>query len=391
MKHPRPEFAPVKAGVQLFEDRPDGTRQLLVPYNEGRFARNGFNFVLPKGSVDYHKGESAPRGAIRETSEESGFPLDDFMGEENIARFEAGEHRYNITNPRYPGITLVHADPTPLLSDYHSRSGKVNTLAMYRFEMTGLDAIAQNYVKNPERKTTKMLLDADRSRPRFPVFFDWMMQGEIPADGKLPRVKLGNPQWFAAQIRQYAQGGEFDPNAEHAREQWQEFLATLSADDPCGKKYAKLRQSFSDIKDRLRDKGWIKGDEDILKFDEKDCPLFWYAEGGFVGPAHEILGKILCDMRENDDYARAFGGRGTRNTHLAADEAMMLGQVAAFGALVRPQDWTQALQILANTPGMPVAEHRGFISRILCEEAKPAACWAEAQTPPPASRQFARR
>mgnify|MGYP003387583819 CR=1 FL=1 len=193
---------PSKAGVMMVEDTPEG-RKLLVAYNEGRFAKNGRYLVLPKGSVDYDKGETTLRGGMREFGEETGFHLiaqpekniEGYFTEEQVQALERGQVLENITNPRFSGFEIIRFDPKAWLHTYHARAGNTNSMAMFGIEVKGLDVI-EPHLKNAEGKTTKDFLDANKAIPRFPTFFAWLKQGYIPADGDLPRVELAGASWF---------------------------------------------------------------------------------------------------------------------------------------------------------------------------------------------------
>lgn len=346
-----------KAGVMLFEDTPDG-RKLLVTYNEGRFAKNGRYYGLAKGAID--PGESIIRGALREFTEETGFPLmmvpkrvvdgikqpaiEGFLNEARIQALERGETLTNITNPKFPGFTIVEFSPAPFYHEYHARSGSINKMAMVGVKVAGLDSI-KHLLKNSDGKATKDFLDANKEMPRFPTFLEWMRQGYIPADGDLPRVELFAPDWFAKKVEKYRPSGievagETKPDWEQTRKNWQKFCKLMEKDKENG--YKPLRSAFHAIKQRMMDKGYVQGDHAPLKFDEKDCPLFWYTEGGAIDFARPILAKIFTDMENNKDYARAFGGHGTKERQLQPAKKATLGQVAGFSSFVSPEDWRGA-------------------------------------------------
>lgn len=330
---------PVKAGIMLYEDVSDqegkARRKLLVGYNEGRFAKQGQHLVLAKGSID--AGESALHAALREVKEETGFPVAAFLGEKNITQLEQGKTLHNISNPNYPGIEILEASPMPYKHVYHSRAGVEQAMVMFGFKVRGIEQI-RPYLKNKEGKTTTELLKENPSRPRFPTFLSWMEQGYIPAEGDLPRIELCDPVWFAEVVRANAPGELLSHKNKGNRENWQAFCAAVPDRD-----YKKMREAFHAIKARLKAQGWVKGDDDILKFDEKDCPLFWYAEGGYIGDSQEILVKTFKDMEENPDYKRAFGGAGTRQQGLAPKHATLVGQIAAYSSFVKDHVWRGAV------------------------------------------------
>jgi 8-oxo-dGTP pyrophosphatase MutT (NUDIX family) len=341
----------------LYEDTPQG-RKLLVAYNEGRFAKNGRYIVLPKGEID--AGETVFMGGLREFGEETGFPLIDckvrgisgFLNVEQTAALERGETLHHVTNPRFPGIEIIKFEPIAYPHKYHARSGKIHRMVMFGVEVRGIDAIAAHpLLKNREGKTTKDFLDGNREIPRFPQLLDWMRQGRIPADGKLPEVMLHDPKWFAKKMRKYNHGGNElasheDFNFDEMRQQWQRFCVRMEKDED----YPLLRASFGKIKQRMLDKGFAQGDNAVLKFDEKDCPLFWYTEGAMAGLARPILTKVLTDVVRNSDYARAHGGRGTKFIDLRKDQEMSLGQIAGFSPFVSKEDWRSAAEDVGLKP-----------------------------------------
>lgn len=325
---------PNKAGIMLYEGSPEN-RKLLVGYNEGRFAKNGRYLVLPKGSID--EGESPLRGALREFGEETGFDLAVFLGEENIGKLERGETLRNITNPQVPGVTVVKFSPRPHPHTYHARTGKIQSLVMFGVEVEGIDRIPN--LKNSEGKTTKQHLDEHPEIPRFPVFLAWMKQGFIPADGDHAQMELWEPEWFAEKVKERASEGiEVAGDWQKTRDHWQRFCQEMEQ----GVDYKKLREGFGIIKQRMMDLGHVQGDKAVLKFDDKDCPLFWYSEGAMLGNARYILAKTLADMKENPDYARAFGGEGTNQKELRDDRKALLGQVAGYSSFVSKNVWRDA-------------------------------------------------
>jgi hypothetical protein len=345
----------LKAGVMLYEDTPEG-RKLLVPYNEGRFAKDGLYLGLAKGSVDYDKGESTLRGGLRECGEETGFHLIDqpdkhiegYFSEAQIQALERGEVLEHITNPRFPGFEIVHFNPKAYMHEYHARSGDTHWVAMYGVEVKGLDSLAP-HLKNAEGKVTRDFLDANKDIPRFSSFLKWMREGFIPADGDLQFVKLEDAGWFAAKEKQYIPTGievpgSIKPDWQATRKQWQKFCQAMEKD----KDYPKLRTCLHAIKERMQASGFVQGDNAVLKFDEKDCPLFWYTEGvytdaeGKIPYARPIITKVFNDMNANTDYARAFGGHATKASLFNLHEIMQLGQVAAFSPFVSQKDWRGA-------------------------------------------------
>ena len=387
---------PAKAGVLLYETGEDGKRRFLVPYNEGRFAKNGRYLVLPKGSVDYPKkdnsyaaNDNAPKfdsspiaGGIRETSEETGFPLDKVLGEDNIRLLEQGRTLSNITHPDYPGFEILEASPKAYPHVYDARGGKEQTMVMYGFKVKGLDTLVPT-LKNGTGKTTKEYLDERPDMPRFPTFLQWMKQGYIPARNGLPKVELfSKPDWFDKTVKRLALGGiEVPDDWQATRENWQAFCASLDAKDH-KHEHAKFRECFSLIKEQMKQEGWIKGDLDVLKFDEKDCPLFYYTEGAIVENEDKIIRQTFSDMIANPDYARAFGGKGTLKKGLNDAQTMVLGQVAAYGSFVKPSIWRGAL--------LEATGHTGKLAQGLIEHGHRIRKNAATLTPSLASGQIAR-
>ena len=319
---------PCKAGLMLYEDTPQG-RKLLVSYNEGRFAKNGEYFVLAKGSID--EGETPLHAAMREAKEETGFDIVTFLGKANIATLAAGEPLEHVTNPVYPGVEIVSFSPKAHAHEYHARTGTKQSMVMYGVKVKGLEHLGK--LKNDARITTKQYLDAQPELPRFPTFFAWLKQGYIPGETTETNVPLCNAEWFADAIRAHAPNGTIreQGNWEETRRDWQDFCHAIETDKPS---YKQLRKSFETIKGHLKKVGYVKGDDALLKFDDKDCPLFWYVEGGHVGYAQDILAKTFCDLRANPDYARAFGGEGTKEKGLKPEETLLRGQIAAYGSFM---------------------------------------------------------
>ena len=385
----------------LYEDTPEG-RKLLVGYNEGRFAKNGKFLVLPKGSVDYDKGENSLRGGLREFGEEMGFHLIDqperniegFFTEAQVQALERGEVLAHITNPRYPNFEIVRFDPAAYMHEYHARSGDTHWLAMFGIEVKGIDTIVP-YLKNAEGKTTKDFLDGNMAIPRFPTFFEWLKQGFIPADGDLPRVELCDTDWFTKKETQYLKGdievpGERKPDWQATRKNWQKFCTAMENDAD----YPKLRACFHTIKERMEAKGFVQGDNAPLKFDEKDNPLFWYTEGAYLDEkgkvpyARPIIAKVLKDMNENVDYARAFGGHASKANLFKLHDILQLGQVAGFSPFVSRDDWRGAC-LDAGVAGR-VAKSFGRTGERMTRRATPIPALVSGQIAEPESLQFVR-
>ncbi|MDX2095953.1 MAG: NUDIX domain-containing protein [Alphaproteobacteria bacterium] len=357
----------------LYEGTPEN-RRLLVGYNEGRFAKDGRYLVLPKGSID--EGETPLRGALREFGEETGFDLAAFLGEENIGKLERGETLRDITNPSVSGVTVVKFSPRPYPHTYHARTGKTQSLVMFGVRVEGIDRIPN--LKNSEGKTTKQHLDAHPLIPRFPVFLAWMKQGFIPADGNHARVELWKSGWFDKKVKEHASEGiEVAGDWQATRARWQHFCQEMERDEG----YKKLRAAFGKIKQRMVDLGHVEGDKAVLKFDGKDCPLFWYSEGAMVGNARDILAKTLKDMKENPDYARAFGGQGTNQKELRDDRKALLGQVAGYSPFVSDAVWRAACKE-ANAGGRVARSLAGHGRTTKGRAVVPPKGWVSAVTSP---------
>lgn len=345
---------PSKAGI-IMHGREGGEQQMIVSCNQGRFSTHGHHLVLCKGSID--KGETPLRAALREFHEEGGPDLAAYLGEANIALLERGVTLRHVTNPALPGTEILSFKATPNKHIYHARKGNVHGMWMYDVCVAGIEHFP---LKNPKNITTQQLIRDDKARPKFPIFYQWLDQGFIPAEKSRPepgetiaRKKLFDEDgWFARQIRKYAPHGRIE-----TREDWQEFCETMEKQ---GDKYDTLRHAFGLIKKRLTKQGWIEGDSAILKFDEKDCPMHYYAEGSYRGSARYILTKVLMDMKENYDYGRAFGGQDTELKGLSPEEKMLLGQMAAFFPVMREKDIRGALRD-AYGPRHPVNSHANEI------------------------------
>lgn len=355
-----------------------GDMSLLVPYNEGRFSQNGEYFVLPKGSID--PGEEVLDAAIRETSEETGIDIRKLLGDAAIEQLRAGKPVRHLKSEGYPGVTILKADPVPFRHRYLSRAGVEHHLAMFKIEVEGIDILANHTdIKNHGQTKTSELIDdypsANRDsgkpvRPKFPEFMRWMQQGYIPADAPNLHpdidgndvehgvVPLHTVKWFNQLEKKYAPDGQIvirneatgKTDWEETRTRWQTFCKNLSPSD-----YKQLTRSFSAIKTHLKERGWVGGDTDLLKFDEKDCPLFYYTEGAHVVPVQEYLSKIFYDLEHNADYACAFGGQCDVTKQFSPHRTITHSQLAAIGPFVETYDYVNALhKTIEQNGGKPL-------------------------------------
>ncbi len=353
MMNPKPPQKPAKAGIMIHGNNAGGQHCLLVGYNEGRFAKKGRCYVLTKGSID--NGEPPIDAALREFYEESGVDLATFLGPENIARLKLGDRVENLTHPDFPGVRIIAFDPHPYPHTYHSRAGVLQDMVMYGVKVEGIENL-KPHLKNKEGISLDELLEqkpanVESERLLFPTFYQWLCQGYIPGNGVQERVDLIDPQYFSRLVKCYAREGKIE-----RRKDWQQFCGDLPKND-----YKALRKCFSLIKDRLLVEGWIEGDRGLLKFDEKDCPLHYYAEGAYIGSAVEILTKTLTDMQKNKDYAKAFGGEGSK-IGINPKRRIQLGQVAAYSPFVTEDEWRQAYGKASGKQNTPPAGLRSIIA-----------------------------
>ncbi len=363
MKHsdkhaPSKKDAPSKSGIQIHGVNGNGEHCMIVSCNEGRFAAHGEHLVLCKGSID--PGESPLHAALRETREECGVDLVTYLGKKNIEKLERGVTVENITNLSFPGTEILSFKAKPNRHMYHARTGNTHGMWMYDVRVKGIENFVP-FLKNSTGKLTSELIKDDPARPRFPTFLHWLEQGSIPEESKhndlqikLPAIPLWKPEWFASRVKKYAPNGVID-----SREAWQKFCENMPNGD---NEYKRLRAAFSTIKQRLLDHGWITGDSGILKFDEKDCAMHFYSERGRYGTSVAIFSKVLRDMLENPDYARAFGGQDTKLKNLTAEQKMLLGQVAGFIPFIPEKDLRAALRE-AYGPAHRVNSHANEIIR----------------------------
>jgi 8-oxo-dGTP pyrophosphatase MutT (NUDIX family) len=324
-----------KAGIMIHgKSGPDSTgpRSLLVPYNEGRFSIHGEYYVLPKGTID--PGEKVYEAAIRETREETGIDVEKLLGKENVERLVKGEPVTNVQSPGYEGVRILRADPVPYSHEYLSRASVPNYLAMFSIEVEGIDKLAEHAnIKNKEGLQTRVLLKDSMDRPKFPDFIRWMQNGEIPATGREPATPLFDKAWFGQLVKDYAPDGNIS-----TRENWQSFCK-----DVPGAEYKKLRAGFHTIKSHLKQHGWLGDDTSLLKFDEKDCPLFYYTEGARVMKVEEFLSKTFKNISDNPDFACAFGGQCDAVMHMLPRNRILHSQFAAVGPFVQVGDFRDAL------------------------------------------------
>lgn len=347
-----------KAGcVVMGRSGPDGEMSLLVPYNEGRFAQNGEFFVLPKGSVD--EGEDVFDAALRETSEETGINIRSVLGEKAIAQLRAGKDVRDVKSEGYPGVTILKASAKPYRHDYLSRAGVKHRLALFRIEVDGIEKIAEHPdLKNNQRAQTRDLIKDHEQRPKFPRFMNWMERGYIPIDAPVGHpehdkrngsgdiIPLHPVKWFKGLVNEFAPEGKIivhtndntnNVDWDASRKHWQEFCKKLPPAD-----YKQLMHSFQTIKSHIKRAGWLEGDKALLKFDEKDCPLFYYTEGARVVPAKEYIAKIFYDLEQNPDYACAFGGQCEITRQFKPQRTIAHSQLAAIGPFIEPIDYVEA-------------------------------------------------
>lgn len=77
--------------------------------------------------------------------------------------------------------------------------------------------------------------------------------------------------------------------------------------------YANILHLADLVKDKLSECGVIKSDSDLIKFDTKDLPLFFYQEGADIITKEQYLKSCIDNVIKRGDFARAFAGN-TRKT-----------------------------------------------------------------------------
>ncbi|MBX9727084.1 MAG: NUDIX domain-containing protein [Rickettsiales bacterium] len=350
-------IAPGKAGAVISgvrSDTFDGKEYVVAPYTEGRFGTNDKYHVLAKGSID--EGENVLDAAIREASEETGINIGQtfnsdgtwdkkpyLLSAEQIERLRKGEVIANEPSG-YEDVHIRKVAPEALDYVYDGRESKPHRVVMLNIEVEGIDKLYP-HLKNPDNRSEigkiapVRLPLRDRIRgvdyPRFDEILNWLRTMKTPdAPWAKPKAKSAKniarealapkrdasgkfPAWFdVANQPGYFAGLEATFKAKTGKEiiyeaSWQNFLKMLQQEMP--EDYANILQLAELVKDKLSECGVIKSDSDLIKFDTKDLPLFFYQEGADILTKEQYLKSCIDNAIKRGDFARAFAGN-TRNS-----------------------------------------------------------------------------
>ena len=332
----------VISGVR--SDTFDGKEYVVAPYTEGRFGTNDKYHVLAKGSID--AGENVLDAAIREASEETGIHIGQtfnpdgtwdkkpyLLSTEQIERLRKGEVIKNELSG-YKDVRIRNVGPNALDYVYEGRESKPHRVVMLNIEVEGIDKLYP-HLKNPENRSEigqiapvhHPLRDSIRGDdyPRFEEILDWLRTmktpqakwaGALAGEPLAPKRDASGkfPAWFdAAGEHGYFGGLEAkftDPNGARIKitneASWQNFLKMLQRDMP--EDYANILHLADLVKDKLSECGVIKSDSDLIKFDTKDLPLFFYQEGADIITKEQYLKSCIDNVIKRGDFARAFAG-----------------------------------------------------------------------------------
>jgi 8-oxo-dGTP pyrophosphatase MutT (NUDIX family) len=337
------------------KDNPKAQEYVVAPYTEGRFGANDKYYVLAKGGID--KGENVLDAAIREASEETGIDIHRLLGEHNIAQLRAGNPVTNCASG-YPGVRIRKVSSEALDYVYNSRENKPNRAVLLHIEVEGIEHLYA-HLKNPENKsrigkieqvhTPLRTLIRNDNYPRFEVIFEWLRSMRTPhakwaqhlagtplvpkpdKSGALPEWFdiAGKPGYFANLEASFTrQTGE----EIHDAPSWQNFLMQLAPAD-----YENMLHLADLVKDKLVECNVLKGDGDIIKFDTKDLPFFFYQEGADIITKEQYLKSCIDNAASRGDFARAFAGNNRKAEEKKAprikqiEKSQMAGVVWAVG------------------------------------------------------------
>lgn len=333
-------MVPAKAGAIISgvlsadAKKTDAQEYVVAPYTEGRFGGNDKFYVLPKGSIDAN--ESVLDAAIREVGEETGIDIAKLLGPKNISRLRAGKPVTNVPSG-YAGVRIREVAPKALDFIYDSRENKPQRAIMLHIEVEGIEHLYP-HLKNRENRSSIGEIDQvhtplrtlirNERYPHLEVIFEWlrtMRTPDAPWAKKLAGTPLApkpnkngampawfevasKPGYFAGLEAAYTQAtGERITDAAS----WQNFLKQLAPAD-----YANILHLAELVKDKLKECKVLKGDTDIIKFDTKDLPLFFYQEGADIITKEQYLKSCIDNSANRGDFARAFAG----NTRQAEEE-----------------------------------------------------------------------
>jgi 8-oxo-dGTP pyrophosphatase MutT (NUDIX family) len=337
------------------KDNPSAQQYVVAPYTEGRFGANDKYYVLAKGGID--KGETVLDAAIREASEETGIHIGQtfnpdgtwdkkpyLLDAKQIERLRQGQVIADEPSG-YAGVRIRRVGPEALDFAYNSRENKPHRVVLMHIDVEGIDHL-HSHLKNPENRsrigqieqvhTPLRTLIRNDNYPRFEVIFEWLRSMRTPeakwakklagsplaptpdSSGAMPEwfEKAGKPGYFAnLEAKFKADTGDEINDAPS----WQNFLAQLPADD-----YENMLHLADLVKDKLVECKVLKGDSDIIKFDTKDLPFFFYQEGADILTKEQYLKSCIDNAASRGDFARAFAGN---NRKLEQEKASRIEQI----------------------------------------------------------------
>ena len=331
---------------------PDAKEFVVAPYTEGRFGTNDKYYVLAKGGID--AGETVLDAAIREAGEETGINIKKLLGAENIAKLRAGQPVENVESG-YPGVRIRKVATEALDFVYDSRENKPHRTAMLHIEVEGIEGLYP-HLKNPANrseigeieqvhKPLRTQIRGDKY-PRLEEIFDWLRTMKTP-DAPWAKTKNENmagmplkpepdatgamPAWFAAVSKPHYFAALEETFKRNTGERlndapsWQKFLKQLPPDD-----YVNILHLAELVKDKLKECGVLKGDKNIIKFDTKDLPLFFYQEGADIITKEQYLKSCIDNAANRGDFARAFAGntRHADETNMPRMQRIVASQMA---------------------------------------------------------------
>lgn len=351
-----PAIKPTKAGIILYGwvVGRDGRRRLhvLSPYTEGRFCTEDKCYTLAKGAID--PGENPLQGAVRETVEETGFDLRKLMGEEAYTRFAAGEVIKDLQSDGYRGVSVVKADPVPILHRYTSGHGTQHDAEYFAIEVDGIERL-KPFLKrmgekesdaNPKVLKTAKTYVKEKHLPDFLQMLAILRSGQTLKRSELPEGKrqvgwadniayrlIFNPVLPALEL-QYNM-----VNINNVRD-WVKFCTIID-----GKEYKKLKEDIAEVKRYFELRDMVGDSGKKLKLDSKDRPLTFYQEGAEILPVEVMLARSVAVAAKNPLYAKAMWGdyKGKRRHDANERVRMASAQIAPL------------VELFANISPMAVA------------------------------------
>ncbi len=351
---------------------------VLASYTEGRFGERDKCYNMPKG--DLNKNERPLQGAVREFKEETGFDLEDFLGE-NYSQFLAGSVIRNMTNAKYPGVKIVLADPQQPIDDHYiSARGNTHRIQYFPIEIEGIEHLRPHLKSIPGINdhtaaqvniTAKEMTDrliGENKLPSFRQRLDILRTGvatsrataECPASSV--RI-LREPTFFAHYEKKWL---EAQGQTGHitSRQDWEAFFKHPPEAEPydqsaegkrlkhCGKlitgELEKMKKYFAEM--------GIASDTLPRKLSAKEHSLEFYHEMAEVLPVGVMLERMVDCANRNEHYARAMFGESMQESgQLSSEEQMMqyaqVTPVAKFLASHAPMEVVAAAIDIPNTDG----------------------------------------